>query len=106
MGPDLLFRQVDVDAAHAWMAPLLLRLGPEMVPRELELADGMLRTWESRGERYFYREFETSWALYGAGNTPLLRLEQAIHLDAPKTVDDYLWAVGAIALNRRRKRSA
>jgi hypothetical protein len=106
LGPDLFFRQVDIDAQHAWLAPLILRLGPQMHPRQLDLADGILQTWESRGERFYYRDHGVDWHLYGAGNTPLLRLEQAIHLDAPKSVDDYLWAVGAISLNRRRRRSA
>lgn len=106
IGPDLFFRQVDVDEAHAWMAPLLLRLNAEIHPRQLDLPDGSLTTWEARGERYFYRNRGSAWSLYGAGNTPLLRLEQAIHLDAPKSVDDYLWSVGAIALNRRRQRTA
>jgi hypothetical protein len=100
VGPEVFFRQVDLDPDRAWLAPILMRL-PLHATRVLRIDDRELHGWEARGERYFYSGTGASWRLYGAGNTPLLRLEQAAHLAAPETVEDYLWAVGAIPLGKR-----
>jgi hypothetical protein len=95
-GPDVFFRQVDLDAERAWLAPLLLRLGQRLPSRRIALQGSALWLFEAENQRYFYREHSRRAALYGAGNTPLLRLEQAVHLAQPETIDDYLWAVGAV----------
>ena len=106
-GPELFFRQLDVDPERAWMSPLLMRMEQRPTTRELQVAKegspagprtDRLWTWEVRGERFYYRQVGAEWAIYGAGNTPLLRLEQAVHLADPRTVEDYLWAVGAVRL--------
>lgn len=109
-GPEVLFRQVDVDPERAWLIPMLLNMVHRPASRQLRIGGSgsctELWTWEVHGERFYYREQGTRWWLYGAGNTPLLRLEQAVHLADPQSVEDYLWAVGAIVLgseSRRRK---
>jgi len=101
VGPEVFFRQVDLDLDRAWLATWLMRLGTRYSSRTLRVGDGELYGWETRGERFFYRSSGPQWQVYGAGNTPLLRLEQAAHLAAPETVEDYLWAVGAIPLGKR-----
>lgn len=121
VGPEIFFRQVDIDRERAWLSPLIVGMASRQGSRQVrvpgEPAEGMgspeLWTWEVRGERFFYREHGGRWRLYGAGNTPLLRLEQAVHLADPQTFDDYLWAVGAIVLGeypsrqtRRRRRGS
>lgn len=102
-GPECFFRQTDIDAERAWLTPLLLRLRPSLASRAITLANGDVWSWEFRDERFFYRDNGPRWALYGAGNTPLLRMEQALHLANPTTAEDYLWAIGAIPMGRPRK---
>lgn len=113
-GPEMFFRQVDVDPERAWLSPLLMRMANRPASREVRVGPAPTRpgadrlwTWEVRGERFFYRQLGRDWALYGAGNTPLLRLEQAVHLADPSTVEEYLWALGAVRLGspgRKAKR--
>ena len=107
LGPEMFFRQVDLDPSRAWMSPLLLLLAQRPTTRVVRLHSQHddeqppeLWSWEIRGERFYYRERGTRWRLYGAGNTPMLRLEQAVHLADPKDFDAYLWAVGAVPLGR------
>jgi hypothetical protein len=97
-GPELFFRQTDLDAERAWLAPLLMRLSGRLASRRLDVGDDVLWAWEHVEQRFYYRERGRRARLYGAGNTPLLRLEQAVHLAQPESVDDYLWAVGAVPL--------
>ncbi len=97
-GPDIFFRQAELDAERAWLAPLLLRLGQRLSTRTRTLGENPLWTWQLRAERYFYWETPRRWQLLGGGNTPLLRLEQAVHLADPASVEEYLWAVGAVPL--------
>ena len=98
IGPELFFRQVDLGRDRAWMAPLLMRMAKKAPSRRITVSDKSLWSWEVAGNRFFYRDLGGIWRLYGAGNTPLLRLEQAVHIADPQTPEDYLWAVGAIAL--------
>ncbi|MFT7517898.1 MAG: hypothetical protein ACI9MC_000022 [Kiritimatiellia bacterium] len=98
IGPEVFFRQVDLGRERAWMAPLILRMLQKAPSRNIPIADQALWSWEVRGNRFFYRDDGKTWQLFGAGNTPLLRMEQAIHLADPQTTDEYLWAVGAISL--------
>lgn len=108
IGPEVFFRQVDIDPERAWLSPLLIGLSRRSGSRRIELPSHSsgghggeeLWTWELRGERYYYKQSGTRWWVYGAGNTPLLRLEQAVHLADPRTADDYLWAVGAVEMGR------
>jgi len=98
-GPDLFFRQVDLDAERAWLAPMLLRMSGRLSSRRIPLANTAIWSWEIGDQRYFYSETGKR-RLHGAGNTPLLRLEQAVHLANPETPLDYLWAVGAVPIGR------
>lgn len=103
IGPEMFFRQIDLDADRAWIAPYLLRLGTRLPSRVLQIDNEGMWTWEQHGERFFYLAEGPVWSLFGGGNTPLLRLEQAVHIEAPGSVRDYLWAVGAVPLGRRRR---
>lgn len=102
LGPEVFFRQADIDIDRAWLAALLLRLSNRHASHTITVGDEELWSWEHQGERYFYVEGGSSWSVYGAGNTPLLRLEQAVHLAAPQTAQEYLWAIGAIPLRAPR----
>jgi len=115
IGPEVFFRQVDIDPQRAWLTPLLLGMENRPATRQVRIAapdqgadsgtGDSLWTWEVRGERFYYRQRGSRWWLYGAGNTPLLRLEQAVHLADPRTVDDYLWAVGAVRVGMPTRRA-
>lgn len=97
-GPEIFFRQTDIDADRAWLAPLLLQFAARPSTRRIDLPGDPIWSWEVADQRYYYREAGSRWWLYGAGNTPLLRLEQAVHLSSPASSIDYLWSVGAIPL--------
>jgi len=98
LGPEVFFRQSDIDSERAWLAALLLRLSHRLQAQRVQVGDEELWFWEHMGERYYYVESGRTWSVYGAGNTTLLRLEQAVHLAAPTTASGYLWAIGAVPL--------
>lgn len=98
-GPDVFFCQVDLDAERAWLAPMLLRLTGRLSSRRVALGSSAVWSWEIGDQRYLYSESGRR-RLHGAGNTPLLRLEQAVHLASPTSPQEYLWAVGAVPIGR------
>ncbi|TVQ94070.1 MAG: hypothetical protein EA397_02870 [Deltaproteobacteria bacterium] len=102
-GPECFFRQVDLTSECAWLAPLLLRLRPAIDSRAIGVGKEELWSWELDDQRYYYADRKGRWDLYGAGNTPLLRLEQALHLAEPDSPEAYLWAIGAVPVGRRSR---
>lgn len=100
LGPEVFFRQADLDSERAWVVPLLLRLQrrhPSTTPGR-ETAAPRLWAYTVDGARYFYQEQAGHWQLFGAGNTPEDRLRAALDDVTPETIDDHLWARGAVPL--------
>jgi hypothetical protein len=103
VGPNLFIRQVDVLPAEAWLAPIFLGFGSGEEPRRVPVEDpGGSTLFEIPGEegRLFCAVRGGAARLYGAGNTPADRLAAAL-AEAPASVDDFFWAVGAIPVAGR-----
>jgi hypothetical protein len=98
-GPDVFFRQMDLGAREAWLAPLLMSFAVDVEMRDVVVGGVRLHEWELRGDRYYYEDRARGrWALHGGGNTSAERLEQVLRREAPSSVGEFLWAVGAIKL--------
>ena len=97
-GPDVFFRQIDLDAGEAWLATVLVGFGVDVDVSTRAFGDDALFDWDLRGEHFYYRGKGRRWQLHGGGNTSQDRLDEAVAVAAPTSAADVFWAVGAVRL--------
>jgi hypothetical protein len=103
VGPDLFFRQLDLGPPESWLAASLLGFGQDVEVRAHAFGGEAVYEWEIRSDLYYYRGRAGRWTLYGAGNTPIDRIDAMIAHHPPDSVDDFLWMIGAIKLIGNKK---
>lgn len=97
-GPGLFVRQIDLGGPGAGLNQLVLRLPDPLPARDRSLGRDAVYEWMLGGQRFIYVARGSSWALYGAGNTPELRLETVLRTESPASGSALLWAIGAVRL--------
>jgi hypothetical protein len=93
-GPEMFLRQVDLGGVDAWLAPLLVGFVQDVPVRRHQLGWESIYEWDYLGDRYLYRAQRQRWILYGAGNSPVERVQPVLKQAA--NVDDFLWEIGAL----------
>lgn len=103
-GPDVFYRQMDIQPNLAWLATVLIGFGSDVEVRKLAFGGerDTVYEWEVRDERFYYRVRGGRWSLFGAGNTPSQLIEQLIEA-GPASSGDFLWSVGAVRLGAPKK---
>lgn len=102
-GPSLFFRQLDLQSAESWMAPVLMRFHKAVDVSERDFGNTVVHQWGMYGQEYFCTRHRSQWQLYCAGSISPERLEAAVAEASPTTAEDFLWAIGAIPLSNPRK---
>ena len=99
LGPEIFFRQVDLEINEAWLAPALVGFAADVQVREISAGDGSLYLWTMASNHFAYDQSGAQWRLYSAGNTPWERVEQVMAEEKPDTVSDLLWSIGAVRIH-------
>jgi hypothetical protein len=97
-GPGVFFRQLDLGADEAWMAPVLMRFQQGIEVMDRIYADAVLHEWKLYEQTWICERKGHRWRLLGAGNTDSLRRSNVLTDSPPDSASEYLWRIGAVPL--------